>query len=188
MSPQLPLFIPRETLARSQRFLPEPTPWEDCMSLRDFNTPSSEDPSALHNDPLGNGAGLGSVHTTDPEASEPSRTPQIVGAVAVALMVGVAAVGLYAYSGPSKPAPVVADNNLPSPSSAAPIAPAPSEPAAQPPASTPDAASSSATPTTPSADASSPAPIQKSASSSTRRHIARSKNSDDAETERTVDQ
>jgi len=87
---------------------------EECMSLRDFNMPASDDPTALHNMPLGNGAGLSDFHTVNVKESDRSSTPKIVGAVAVALMVGVAAVGLYAYSGPSaKPAPVVADNTLP---------------------------------------------------------------------------
>ena len=95
------------------------------MSLRDFNEPP--EPMALHTDPAGNSAGLGSFHTTSPEDREPSNTPKIVGALAVALMVGAAGIGLYAYSGSSQPKPVVADNNLPQPPApaAAPVAPRP---------------------------------------------------------------
>ncbi len=83
------------------------------MSLRDFdNVPPSDDPIALHNEPLGNESGLSAFHTVNPEEREPNNTPKIVGAVAVALLVGAAAVGLYAYSGPSTK-PVVANNSLP---------------------------------------------------------------------------
>ncbi len=83
------------------------------MSLRDdINTPAFDDPTALHHEPLGNGAGLSDFHTVNVEESERSNTPKIVGAVAVALMVGVAAVGLYANMGHSTK-PVVADNALP---------------------------------------------------------------------------
>src|SRR6201990_746657 len=83
------------------------------MSLRDdFNTPAFDDPTALHHEPLGNGAGLSDFHTVHVEESERSNTPKIVGAVAVALMVGVAAVGLYANMGHSTKT-VVADNTLP---------------------------------------------------------------------------
>jgi len=61
------------------------------MSLRDFNNaPFSDDPTALHTAPSGNGAGLKSFHTTQPEDIEPNNMPKIVGAVAVALMIGVA--------------------------------------------------------------------------------------------------
>ena len=105
------------------------------MSLRDFNT-VSDDKIALHNSPQGNGGGLGNFHTTNPEDREPNNTPKIVGALAVALMVGVAGVGLYAYSGSaSHPKPMVATNNLPS----APPAPM-AQPAPQPAAMTPDSA------------------------------------------------
>ena len=83
------------------------------MSLRDdINTPAFDDPTALHHEPLGNGAGLSDFHTVNVEEKERSNTPKIVGAVAVALMVGVAAVGLYANMGHS-PKPVVADNAVP---------------------------------------------------------------------------
>ena len=66
------------------------------MSLRDFNAPFPNDPRALHNEPLGNSAGLEAFHTTQPEDIAPSKTPKIVGAVAVALMIGAAGVALYA--------------------------------------------------------------------------------------------
>ena len=106
------------------------------MSLRDFNSPS-DDPIALHNSPLGNGTGLGNFHTTNPEDREPNNTPKIVGALAVALMIGVAGVGLYAYSGSSSNKPVMASNTLPAqPIPPASAQPAP-EPAAQPAAMTP---------------------------------------------------
>lgn len=82
------------------------------MSLRDFNAPASDDPIALHTEPSGNGSGLSSFHTVSPEEREPNNVPKIIGVVAVALMVGAAAVGLYAYSGHSTK-PVVADNSLP---------------------------------------------------------------------------
>jgi hypothetical protein len=79
------------------------------MSLRDFNNTLSDDPIALHTTPLGNGAGLDSFHTTNPEDREPNNTPKIVGALAVALMVGVAGIGLYAATGSaSHPKPMVA--------------------------------------------------------------------------------
>ena len=81
------------------------------MSLRDFNEPSRP----LNNDAAGNGTGLSSFHTTHPETRVPSHMPQIAGAAIVALMVGAAAVGLYAYSGSSHPKPVAADINLAQP-------------------------------------------------------------------------
>ena len=102
------------------------------MSLRDFNSPS-DDPRALHNDPLGNGAGLENFHTVQPDDIEPNNTPKIVGAVAVALMVGAAAIGIYGYAGsPSHPTPVATATNLPSvPPAPAPVAaPAPDQQAA----------------------------------------------------------
>jgi hypothetical protein len=179
LSPQLPLFIQRETLMLGRRFLLEPTPWEEHMSLRDFNMPSSDKPGGLHNDPLGNGSGLGSFHTTNPEDREPNRTPQMIGAAAVVLMVGVAAAGLYAYSGPSKPAPMVTASNLASPPSAASAAPAPSAPVAQPETTTPDAnmAASTATPTAPADSDSAIANHKAAKSRSAPRHIARSEDS-----------
>jgi hypothetical protein len=82
------------------------------MSLRDFNTPMSDDPTALHHAPLGNNSGLSEFHTVSVDEREPSNTPKIVGALAIALMVGAAAIGLYAYSG-SSTQPVVADSELP---------------------------------------------------------------------------
>src|SRR5689334_4262946 len=119
------------------------------MSLRDFNTPASDDPIALHNEPLGNGSGLSSFHTVNVEERERSNTPQIVGAIAVALMVGAAAVGLYAYSGPSTKS-VVADNTLPK---TAPVAPPPEQTAMAPDNSTTAPAPSNAAPTPPPAAA-----------------------------------
>src|SRR5438105_7156072 len=101
------------------------------MSLRDFNTPSSDDPLALHNEPLGNSTGLDSFHTQQPEDIEPNNLPKIIGGVVVALMIGAAGVALYASSG-SKPAQVAAVNNAPA---AAPAEPAPVAPASD--ASTP---------------------------------------------------
>lgn len=99
------------------------------MSLRDFNnTPASDDPIALHNEPLGNGAGLSDFHTVNVEEREISNTPKIVGAVAVALMVGAAAVGFYGYSG-SSPHAVVAENT---PAKTAPVAPVPQQTAMAP--------------------------------------------------------
>src|SRR6185312_8295728 len=81
---------------------------EECMSLRDFNNaPFPDDPRALHNEPLGNSAGLESFHTIQPEDVSPNNTPKIVGAVAVALMVGVAGIALYASQG-KHPAQVAA--------------------------------------------------------------------------------
>jgi hypothetical protein len=92
------------------------------MSLRDFNVPSTDDPTALHNAPLGNGSGLDTFHTRQPEDIEPSNMPKIVGAVAVALMVGAAGVALYTSAGKSiQPRPMVTASNLP----ATPPAPAP---------------------------------------------------------------
>src|SRR4051812_50081164 len=69
------------------------------MSLRDFNAPFPNDPRALHNEPLGNSAGLKSFHTTQPEDIAPSNTPKIVGAVAVALMIGAAGGALFPSAG-----------------------------------------------------------------------------------------
>ena len=93
------------------------------MSLRDFNAPFPSDPRALHNEPLGNSAGLKSFHTTQPQDSEPNNMPKIIGAAVVALMVGTAGVVLYASSG-SQPKPVVTASNEPAPP------PAPAAPAA----------------------------------------------------------
>ncbi len=85
------------------------------MSPRDFNSPS-DDPIALHNSPQGNGGGLGNFHTTNPEDREPNNTPKIVGALAVALMIGAAGVGLFAYtSGASNKPMVTANAAMPAP-------------------------------------------------------------------------
>ena len=102
------------------------------MSLRDFNAPFPDDPRALHNEPLGNNAGLDSFHTRQPEDIEPSNMPKIVGGVAVALMIGVAGVALYASQG-SHPKPAMTASNM-----SAPAAPEPA-PAPAPQAMTPDA-------------------------------------------------
>ena len=76
------------------------------MSLRDFNSPS-DDPITLHNSPWGNGGGLGNFHTTNPEDREPNNTPKIEGALAVALMIGAAGMGLFAYASGSSNKPMV---------------------------------------------------------------------------------
>lgn len=70
------------------------------MSLRDFG-PSEERTVTLNHEPLsheagGNGSGLGEFHTVHPEEIEPNNTGKIIGALAVALMVGAA--GVYAYT------------------------------------------------------------------------------------------
>ena len=86
------------------------------MSLRDFNAPFPDDPRALHNEPLGNSAGLETFHTKQPEDIAPNNMPKIVGAVAVALMIGGAGIALYTSAGRSmQTKPVVAANNLPRP-------------------------------------------------------------------------
>ena len=117
------------------------------MTLRDFNNdaPFPADPRALHNEPLGNGAGLENFHTTQPEDIEPNNMPKIVGAVAVALMLGAAGVALYASSG-SHPATVATASNTQT-------APLPPPPAPAPAAATPD----SSTPATPPAADNTPA-------------------------------
>jgi len=125
------------------------------MALRDFNNdaPFPADPRALHNEPLGNGAGLQNFHTTQPEDIEPNNMPKIVGAIAVALMLGAAGVALYASSG-SHPATVATASNT---QTALPPPPAPAPAAATPDASmpaTPPAADN--TPATPMKEASIP--------------------------------
>lgn len=69
------------------------------MSLRDFQTPYSDDPTALHHMPQGNETGLESFHTVQPEDIEPNNMPKIVGAIAVALMVSAAGMAFYASQG-----------------------------------------------------------------------------------------
>jgi hypothetical protein len=139
------------------------------MSLRDFNEPS--DPTALHTDPSGNSAGLGGFHTTNPEEREPNNTSKIVGALAVALMVGVAGVGLYAYSGSSQQAkPVVADNNLPQPAAAAPVAPPPAP--AQQAANTPADTSTPAPVASTDNSAPAPAPVKEASVKPARHHAS----------------
>jgi len=76
------------------------------MSLRDFNNGQfPDDPTALHNGPAGNESGLENFHTVQPEDIEPSNTPKIVGAIAVALMVSAAGVALYASQGSTSSQP-----------------------------------------------------------------------------------
>ncbi|MCX7280601.1 MAG: hypothetical protein NTX21_03370 [Alphaproteobacteria bacterium] len=79
---------------------------EGSISLCDFNSPS-DGPITLHNSPQGNGGGLGNFHTTNPEDREPNNTPKIVGALAVALMIRAAGVGLFAYASGSSNKPMV---------------------------------------------------------------------------------
>jgi hypothetical protein len=126
----LPLLRVRETRTRSKRFLSEVNLLSlgGNMSLRDFNnTPFPDDPTALHNRPVGNESGLGNFHTVQPEDIEPNNTPKIVGAIAVALMVGAAGVALYTSQGssPSQSKQMVA------------AAPAPTMPVNTPPAAAP---------------------------------------------------
>lgn len=88
------------------------------MSSGDFNSADGR-PIFLQGQPLGNGAGLGNFHTVNPEYAEPSNTSKIVGVLAVALMVGVAGVALYARStSPSQPQPVAAASDLTAPPTA----------------------------------------------------------------------
>src|SRR4051812_49962200 len=75
------------------------------MALREFGTQFPDDPTALHHGPAGNESGLEGFHTTQPEDVEPNNTPKIVGAIAVALMVSVAGVALYASHGGSSSHP-----------------------------------------------------------------------------------
>jgi hypothetical protein len=122
------------------------------MSLRDFNSTDDRIISLQH-EPLGNGGGLDSFHTVQPEDLAPSKTPKIVGAVAVALMIGVAGVALYANSGSSmKPKQVVTASNLPAPAPApvaAPVQQAAITPDANMPASAPAALDVSPAPVAP---------------------------------------
>jgi hypothetical protein len=155
------------------------------MSLRDFNAPSTDDPTALHNAPLGNGSGLDSFHTRQPEDIEPSNIPKIVGAVAVALMVGAAGVALYSSAGKSiQPKPMVTASNLPAtpptpPPAATPApdanmaanAPVNTPPVSTPPAEVPAASTKGA--------AIAPAPVK--AASTARKHVAsQSRNGSDS--------
>ena len=104
------------------------------MSLRDFNS-ADDRIIPLQHEPLGNADGLGSFHTVNPENLEPSNTPKIVGALAVALMIGVAGISLYAHSGSSMQIkPVVTASNVPA---TAPVQQAAISPDANMPASAP---------------------------------------------------
>jgi hypothetical protein len=84
------------------------------MSLRDIYSNNEPTNISLHTEPQGNGSGLDNFHTTNPEDREPNNTGKIVGALAVALMVGAAGIGLYATSGSSTTAkPMVSASNAP---------------------------------------------------------------------------
>ena len=84
------------------------------MSLRDIYANNEPRNISLHTESQGNGAGLGNFHTTNPEDREPNNAGKIVGALAVALMVGAAGIGLYATSGSSTTAkPMVSAKNAP---------------------------------------------------------------------------
>ena len=110
------------------------------MSLRDFQTPYSDDPTALHHLPGGNETGLESFHTVQPEDIEPNNMPKIVGAIAVALMVSAAGVAFYASQGASsQPKQMIAA----APAAPVPVNPVPAAaplPDANMPATTPPAA------------------------------------------------
>jgi hypothetical protein len=167
----LPLFGAGETQAGQSRSLTEVVdfPEEECMSLRDFNAPFPDDPTALHTAPLGNSAGLESFHTTQPEDVEPNNMPKIVGGVVVALMVGVAGVALYASSG-NHPKPVVAASNLPT-------APAPAEPAQMAmatEATTPPPAAETTPPTAPAVTPAEKTPAPVKSASIAKKHVASS--------------
>src|SRR5471032_1066736 len=111
------------------------------MSLRDFN--STDDRSiSLQNEPLGNGSGLGTFHTVNPDDVAPSNTPKIVGALAVALIVGAVGAGVYSFSG-SKPVTMASNQSASVPAAPAPAAPPPPAPQA---AMTSDANASANTP------------------------------------------
>lgn len=93
------------------------------MSLRDFNAPSDERPVTLTHEPIGNGAGLSSFHTVSPEERQPNHTGKIVGALAVALMVGAGGLYLYSATSPANhPKPMATAANMPSPPPAQPAA------------------------------------------------------------------
>lgn len=129
------------------------------MSLRDIysnNEPNTVSGNiSLHTETQGNGAGLGNFHTVNPEDREPNNTGKIVGALAVALMVGAAGIGLYASAGSSNTAkPMVTAKNAPAlPPPAAMPAPAPQQDAMTTPA---DANTPASTPSTEAA----PAPVK----------------------------
>src|SRR5262245_38633771 len=103
------------------------------MSLRDFG-PSEERTVILNHEPNGNGSGLNEFHTVHPEEIEPNNTGKIVGALAVALMVGAAGVYAYTMTGHSA-------NTVPMQQTAANLpAPPPAPPAAMTPPPAPEAA------------------------------------------------
>ena len=153
------------------------------MSLRDFNAPFPDHPRALHNAPLGNGTGLDNFHTRQPEDIEPNNTPKIIGAVAVALMIGTAGIAFYASSGshPAQPKPVVA-SNLPAPPA---TQPSPAPVAQEPAAMTPDAntpatppAAADNQPASPVKEASAPVPKKHKAASSVSKSASASETAD----------
>ncbi|HKY18909.1 MAG TPA: hypothetical protein VJL82_08240 [Rhizomicrobium sp.] len=113
------------------------------MSLRDFNAPVCDDPIALHHQPAGNATGLENFHTIHPEDIEPNNTPKIVGALAVALMIGAAGTVLYTSISSQHPQPVTMAANLPTPAAPLPAV----TPDANTPASMPAAAQTAPTPT-----------------------------------------
>ena len=77
---------------------------------------------------LDRNAALGSFHTTSPEDRAPNNTGKVIGALAVALMVGAAGVYVYSVSTPApKPKITVAQlPNTPPPAKVAETAPPPS--------------------------------------------------------------
>jgi hypothetical protein len=114
------------------------------MSLRDFNSPANDRPVALNHEPNGNGTGLGEFHTVHPEETEPNNTGKIVGALAVALMVGAAGIYAYTISGhAANPAPMQQTASLPK--APPPVAP-PAMTAPAPDSTVPDAAAPVSTP------------------------------------------
>jgi hypothetical protein len=149
------------------------------MSLRDFNNaPFPNDPRALHNEPLGNGAGLESFHTIQPQDVSPNNTPKIVGAVAVALMIGVAGFALYTSAG-SHPKAVVASNA--EPAQPVPPPPAPAAADAEMAATTPPAAADT-TPAAPVKEATTPTvPVKEASIPKKKHHIASAEPSKNAE-------
>src|ERR1700753_1415799 len=89
---------------------------ENNMSLRDFNSSTDDRPVILNTDPEGNAGGLGDFHTTSPADLEPNNTPKIIGALAVALMLGGAGAYIYSVSGQAAhKQQVVASNTAPAP-------------------------------------------------------------------------
>jgi hypothetical protein len=155
-----PLFPQHETMLRRSRFLSRSYTVLSGgiqMSLRDIYSNNEPGNISLHTEPQGNGAGLDNFHTINPEDREPNNTGKIVGALAVALMVGAAGIGLYATLGSSTTTkPMVSASNAPAlpPPSAAPAA-APQQDAMTTPADANTPASTSSTDAAPA-----PAPMK----------------------------